>query len=375
MPHRCSNLLFRSFGPEADPEHEVPALPRDFHRHAEAHTVVPVWTELLADLETPVAAYVKLVGDQPGFLLESVEGAERWARFSFVGAIRRPCSSCATAWWNSTACCRTASRPIRGCSPLEALLAKYTSPQFDDLPPLHGGHHGLPRLRRDPGGRTPPRHTPRTDRGYPDAVMSVIVLLAAFDHWRQRVYLIESVPTLGLDAGQLDEAYDAVVERVRRRRCGPREPLPYTPVEPPSADDVLPDLRSSMPDGMYRGPSRWPSSRRRRRHLPGGARPALRPRPRGRPLRCVPGVAPGQSVAVHVLREPSRIDDRGLVARADGAAARAYGRVATDRRHTTPWPHRRARPDDGRRADRTPEGTRRARDAGRSRPQRRRPRR
>ena len=57
----------------------------DFHAHAAEHTVVPVWTELLADLETPVAAYTKLVGDGPGFLLESVEGAERWARFSFVG--------------------------------------------------------------------------------------------------------------------------------------------------------------------------------------------------------------------------------------------------------------------------------------------------
>ena len=49
------------------------------------YTVVPVWGELLADLETPVAAFVKLVGDEPGFLLESVEHAERWSRFSFVG--------------------------------------------------------------------------------------------------------------------------------------------------------------------------------------------------------------------------------------------------------------------------------------------------
>ena len=57
----------------------------EFHSFAAEHTFVPVWTELLADLETPVAAYVKLVGDGPGFLLESVEGAERWARFSFVG--------------------------------------------------------------------------------------------------------------------------------------------------------------------------------------------------------------------------------------------------------------------------------------------------
>ena len=57
----------------------------EFRALAADHTVVPVWTELLADLETPVAAYAKLVGDGTGFLLESVEHGERWSRFSFVG--------------------------------------------------------------------------------------------------------------------------------------------------------------------------------------------------------------------------------------------------------------------------------------------------
>ncbi|MFM8483188.1 MAG: anthranilate synthase component I, partial [Actinomycetota bacterium] len=57
----------------------------EFHSLAEHYTVVPVWVEVLADLETPVAAFAKLVGDEPGFLLESVEHGERWSRFSFVG--------------------------------------------------------------------------------------------------------------------------------------------------------------------------------------------------------------------------------------------------------------------------------------------------
>ena len=57
----------------------------EFRSLAGQYTVVPVWTELLADLETPVAAYAKLVGDGSGFLLESVEHGERWSRFSFVG--------------------------------------------------------------------------------------------------------------------------------------------------------------------------------------------------------------------------------------------------------------------------------------------------
>ena len=57
----------------------------DFRVLARKYTVVPVWREVLADLSTPVAAFLRLVGDGPGFLFESVEHGERWSRFSFVG--------------------------------------------------------------------------------------------------------------------------------------------------------------------------------------------------------------------------------------------------------------------------------------------------
>ncbi len=223
----------------------------EFHRYAAEHTVVPVWTELLADLETPVAAYTKLVGDGPGFLLESVEGAERWARFSFVG--RNP---------SATLVLRDGQVDIDGPVPdgvptdqgmlaaLEAMLAGYSSPAFPDLPPLHGGIMGylgydvIREVEQLPD-------TPSDDRGFPDAVMSVIGSLAAFDHWRQRVYLIESVPTLGLTGDDLDAAYDAAVERVQAAVSDLAQPLPYTPVAPPSADDELPTIESTMPGGMY----------------------------------------------------------------------------------------------------------------------------
>ncbi|MGN6562028.1 MAG: hypothetical protein ACTHMU_05145, partial [Thermomicrobiales bacterium] len=48
---------------------------------------VPIAREVLADLETPVSAYLKVAGQSGyGFLLESVEGGERIARYSFIGA-------------------------------------------------------------------------------------------------------------------------------------------------------------------------------------------------------------------------------------------------------------------------------------------------
>ncbi|HEX4818580.1 MAG TPA: anthranilate synthase component I, partial [Acidimicrobiales bacterium] len=62
----------------------------DFHALARDHTVVPVWCDVLGDLTTPVAGFLRVVGDEPGFLLESVEH-ERWGRWSFVG--RRPAAT------------------------------------------------------------------------------------------------------------------------------------------------------------------------------------------------------------------------------------------------------------------------------------------
>src|ERR1700710_2657263 len=57
----------------------------EFLRLSQQGNVVPVWADLLADLETPVSAYAKLRGNGPAFLLESVEGGENVSRYSFIG--------------------------------------------------------------------------------------------------------------------------------------------------------------------------------------------------------------------------------------------------------------------------------------------------
>ena len=59
--------------------------PEEFLALAVDHGVIPIWREVLADLETPLSVYTKLCGDGPSFLLESAEHGERWGRFSFVG--------------------------------------------------------------------------------------------------------------------------------------------------------------------------------------------------------------------------------------------------------------------------------------------------
>ena len=51
----------------------------------EATTTQTIIREISADLETPISVYMKVRGQGPSFLLESVEGGERIARYSFIG--------------------------------------------------------------------------------------------------------------------------------------------------------------------------------------------------------------------------------------------------------------------------------------------------
>jgi anthranilate synthase component 1 len=133
---------------------------------------------------------------------------------------------------------------------MEELLRIYRAPLFPDLPPLQGGlmgHLGYDVVREIEA--LP--NIPHDDRDLPDASISVIGSLAAFDHWRQRVYLLESVPVAGLTDDEINQAYDAAVVRVHEAVADISRPLAYVAVEPPVAGDVLPETRSSMPNGRY----------------------------------------------------------------------------------------------------------------------------
>ena len=57
----------------------------EVHKLGKEGNLVPIYREVQADLETPVSAYLKVAGSGSSFLLESVEGGERLARYSFIG--------------------------------------------------------------------------------------------------------------------------------------------------------------------------------------------------------------------------------------------------------------------------------------------------
>jgi anthranilate synthase component 1 len=228
----------------------------EFVALARQYTVVPVWREVLADLETPLSAYVKLVGDREGFLLESVERAERWGRFSFLG--RDPALTMVTRGreveWVGGAAPRDVPSDRGTLAALESLLATYRAPRLPELPPFHGGIVGwlgydtVREIERLPA-------VPRDDQGHPDAVLSLAGQVAAFDHFRQRIYLIENVyPPVGAGDADLETLYEQARARLDDAVADLARPLPYVPSLPPAVGSVPPPAvrRNFAPDSWAR---------------------------------------------------------------------------------------------------------------------------
>jgi anthranilate synthase component I len=224
----------------------------DFRRLAADHRVVPVWREILADLTTPVSAFARVVGDGEGFLLESVEGGDRWSRWSFIG--RRP---------HGTLLSRGGRLTIEGdlgidvptdrgmLAALEVLLDHYRSPEIEGLPPLHGGLVGylgydvVREVEHLPD-------VPEDDLGYPDAVISMIGELAVYDHWKQRVVLVANalIPD-DCDAAAIDAAHRDALDRLDALAADGARTVDEPLMEPAGLDEELPGVHSTMGKDIY----------------------------------------------------------------------------------------------------------------------------
>src|SRR5437763_4404770 len=97
--------------------------------------IVPVYREVPADLETPVSAYLKIARGKHSFLLESVEGGERLARYSFIGT--EPYRVLRTG--QNAAANETSGDPL---IEIEQELRRFNPVAVEGLPRFHGGAVG-----------------------------------------------------------------------------------------------------------------------------------------------------------------------------------------------------------------------------------------
>jgi len=195
---------------------------REFQRLAKEGNLVPVYDVFSADLLTPVSAYLRIAqGARYSFLLESVEGGEKIARYTFAGAhpeeiFRFANGACVLESRN-----RLVWEERDPVTFLRQRMEKFHPVRLPGLPPLVAGAIGyfsydMVRLIE----RLPKRL--RDDIGLYDAVLMFYHGILAFDHVQHRLWVVRNVFTEG--PGTLRAKYSAAVREIKRTRALLQQP-------------------------------------------------------------------------------------------------------------------------------------------------------
>lgn len=226
---------------------------RSFAQSYDAGRPQLVWTRLVADLETPVSAMLKLCGDDPNtFLLESVEGGAARGRYSIIGmapdAIWRAHGDTAEI---NTAAQRNPDgfRPCRSgtLTALRDFLAASRIELPESLPPMAAGVFGymgydtvrlveyLPDTRPDPVGT-------------PDALLIRPTIIAVFDTVKDEIIIVTPVRPDGRLKAKT--AYARACDRLSAALDKLDSPLPHAP-GPNGAIAAMPSQSANMTPGQY----------------------------------------------------------------------------------------------------------------------------
>ena len=211
---------------------------------------VPVYREFLADLETPVSVLRRFAEEKHVFLLESVEGGERFGRYSFIGLnpyaiftvengqgyIARPGQPK-----------ERVGEPGRGFFALRGLMAQAKALPVPGLPPLFGGAVGSLDYEIAAEFERIPAHTPLRSR--PEAIFMLTNEMVVFDNVRHTVLVAVSVRRA--DYSDAAAAYRDAEARIGRIRERMTSPLPAGELEPETSRSVEIPLRPNMGRADY----------------------------------------------------------------------------------------------------------------------------
>ncbi len=195
---------------------------REFQRLAKQGNLIPVYDSFSADLLTPVSAYLRIArGARYSFLLESVEGGEKIARYTFAGAnpeevFRYVAGACVLESRD-----RLLWEERDPVTFLRARMERFRPVRVPGLPPLVAGAIGyfsydMVRLIE----RLPKRL--RDEIGLYDAQLMFYHGIVAFDHVQHRLWIVRNVATEG--PGTLRAKYNAAVREIARTRKLLEEP-------------------------------------------------------------------------------------------------------------------------------------------------------
>ena len=206
----------------------------------EATTAQTIIREINADLETPVSLYLKLRGDGASYLLESVEGGERIARYSFIGVQPRAEYILREAQVEikengTTHTIQLEDDPTRF---LQEEMSRFSTERLPNAPRFTGGLVGYlgyeavryfeptlkPQFLRAERSEPPGERS----RSVPDGIYLLADTVVAFDHARRSIFLIANVLDGDVDAA--NQKLDQITERIQGS-VPPASKISITPSE------------------------------------------------------------------------------------------------------------------------------------------------
>jgi len=186
---------------------------KEFKEKSKQGNLIPVYKEVLADLDTPVSAYMKMCGGEYSFLLESVEGGEKWARYCFLGfdpsIIISIKGNEVVVEKNGQAksILITQGNPLVG---LKDILARYQPVDVQGLPRFSGGAVGFVSYDMVRSFEDLPEDTV-DDLQVPDARFVITDTLLIFDNVAQTIKIVSNAH---VDNENIEESYNQAVKNI-----------------------------------------------------------------------------------------------------------------------------------------------------------------
>lgn len=213
---------------------------------AQSGNVIPVYADLMADLETPVTAYAKLKTNGPAFLLESIEGGEHLSRYSFIACRPRKVF---TSYWDKTYIEEPGKETIELDTPddpltlIEEEIAAHTAVDLPELAPFTGGAVGYLSYEYISRVESVVPTAGKNCHGSPLSYYMLADSMVIFDRAKQTMRLLVNARLAG--HGSEKECYEAAIEELEHLKATLEAPcsLQAAPLDPPE--------RIEVPDGNF----------------------------------------------------------------------------------------------------------------------------
>jgi len=182
----------------------------EFREMAKSYNLIPVYRDVIADLETPVSAFRKIGDAENAFLLESAEQGEKLGRYSFLGANPHLVITCSNGVLSIKNGSRSEKMEVE--DPLlavEEIISEYKPAIYPDFPPFSGGAVGYLGYDAIKYFENVPR-SGANDLDLPEMVFAITDTILIFDHLKHRIKVVANAHI----NGDADKVYDEAISKI-----------------------------------------------------------------------------------------------------------------------------------------------------------------